>query len=147
MMSGARPRQHEVPHEVAYTDPQVLDTFGAVERLPELRPENQAQAQRKNGTYDDGSVVVGVVPSVVVNMREGLGNAANGDRAAEAENAVLACDAMTCACVLNTSIEWKKTGPGRGNRGHWRAIASSGSHGPGRGEPGPQGRGIASPCD
>jgi integrase len=120
-----------------YTDPQVLDTFGAVERLPELRPDNRPETQQKTGTYDDGSVVVGVVPSVVSNMREGHGNATNGEKATEAENDISPCDAMTCACVLNTSIGWEKTGPGRGDRGHWRAIASSGTHGPGRGEPGP----------
>ncbi|HPD28421.1 MAG TPA: hypothetical protein PLL20_00385 [Phycisphaerae bacterium] len=32
-----------------YTDPQLLDTFGAVERLPELRPENQPKPNRKTG--------------------------------------------------------------------------------------------------
>ncbi len=120
-----------------YTDPQALDVFGAVERLPELRPDNQPETQQKTGTYDDESVVPPVVPSVVVNMREGHGNAECAKNGQQAENAVSPCDAMTCACVLNTSEGWKKTGPGRGDRGHWRAIASSSTLGPGRGEPGP----------
>ncbi len=116
-----------------YTDPQVLDTFGAVERLPELRPDNRPETQKKTGT-DDREVVV--VP-VVVNMREGMGNAERAENGQQAGNDISACNPLTCAAVLNASIGWKKAGPGRGDRGHWRATASSGTLGPGRGEPGP----------
>ncbi|MGQ9650611.1 MAG: tyrosine-type recombinase/integrase [Phycisphaerae bacterium] len=115
-----------------YTDPQVLDTLSAIERLPELHPEWYVQQQQATGTYDEG-----VVPSVIVNLHEEHRNAMNGEKTIEAENAVSVCDATTCASVLNTSLGRKKVGPGRGNRGHWRAIAGSGTHGPGRGEPGP----------
>jgi len=97
-----------------YTDPQVLDTFGAVEKLPELRQDSLPQRQRKTGTYDDE----GVVPPVVPNMRGDDGPIENGESRNSVQASVRVRDSATCACVLNTSIGSKKYGPGVANRGH-----------------------------
>ncbi len=100
----------------AYTDPQVLDTFGAVERLPELRPNSLPGTQRKTGTYDDESVV----PCVVVNMREGCGNVGNAENSQKTGGDVSRCDAITCTSILGTAVGCKKYGPGVADRGHRR---------------------------
>jgi len=90
-----------------YTDPRALDTFNAVNRLPELHPERHSQRQKATGTYDERVVV-----PVVVNMRGRHGNTVNAENRPEAENPVSPCDALTCASVLFTSQYQKRVSEG-----------------------------------
>ncbi len=82
-----------------YTDARLLDTFGAVERLPELHPERHSQRQKATGTYDERVVV-----PVVVNMRGDDGNAGNDESRHSVPASVCPFDSAACASLPNSSI-------------------------------------------
>ncbi len=85
-----------------YTDPHVLDLFGAVASLPtptDSAPTNEANILRATGTYDEGkSHPKSVVPGVVLKSGERRRTALNLTKSDD-ENAVDATDTIHCGAT------------------------------------------------
>ena len=90
-----------------YTDPKLINLWGAIERLPAIR---QAAVTCKTGTDD----AEGFVPPVVPNLRESPRNEAHQAPGAESTTLVSAIDSATCSDVRDHSLS--DLNGGGGNR-------------------------------